>query len=213
MTPSRAASYVDEPPAAAATAPVDAASWRAACDADGVVSFYDYGLRVAAPAADDDTDSSSDAGRGADREETTDGAEESDASPEEWWAGADGVDDTLSGIFANSMPPPKSEFEEKYDAGEIVGPPAPAADEAQGVVAGAAGGETEEATSETKVDKYFRKEDVVGSEWKVGLLWKGKDQADVTWARCEEDGSVTWGFGARGKWRVDEVRGAVVRGP
>ena len=36
------------PAAAAAAAPtvVDAASWRAKCDADGVVSWFDYGLRI-----------------------------------------------------------------------------------------------------------------------------------------------------------------------
>ena len=64
---------------------------------------------------------------------------------------------------------------------------------------------------EPEEERKFTFEDFVGSEWKVGLLWRGKDEADVTWARCEADESVTWGFGARGKWRIDEVRDARAR--
>ena len=65
---------------------------------------------------------------------------------------------------------------------------------------------------EPEEERKFTFEDFVGSEWKVGLLWRGKDEADATWARCEADESVTWGFGARGKWRpIDEVRDARAR--
>ena len=109
---------------------------------------------------------------------------ESAASPE-WWSEDAGeqdapVDDTMASIFQN-MP---EELQTTAPEPEAAAAPAP----------------------EPEEERKFTFEDFVGSEWKVGLLWRGKDEADVTWARCEADESVTWGFGARGKWRIDEVR-------
>ena len=50
----------------------------------------------------------------------------------------------------------------------------------------------------------YRESDFSGSEWKVGVLWRDKEKIDVTWIRCKEDGSSEWGWGARGKWRLED---------
>ncbi|KAH8056974.1 hypothetical protein JL722_7198 [Aureococcus anophagefferens] len=41
-------------------------------------------------------------------------------------------------------------------------------------------------------------------EWKIGVLWRDKEKIDVTWVRCKEDGNSEWGWGASGKWRLED---------
>jgi len=50
----------------------------------------------------------------------------------------------------------------------------------------------------------YREADFVGSEWKIGVLWRDKEKIDVTWVRCKEDGNSEWGWGANGKWRLED---------
>lgn len=64
------------------------------------------------------------------------------------------------------------------------------------------GGDTAAPTPE----RTYTPADFVGSEWKLGVLWRGDDKIEVTWARCLADGSAEFGWGTRGSWRLDEGR-------
>ena len=55
-------------------------------------------------------------------------------------------------------------------------------------------------------ERTYAPADFVGSEWKLGVLWRGDDKIEVTWARCLADGSAEFGWGTRGSWRLDEGR-------
>jgi len=46
--------------------------------------------------------------------------------------------------------------------------------------------------------------DFAGSEWKIGVLWRESEKIDVTWFRCKEDQNSEWGWGADGKWKVED---------
>ena len=52
----------------------------------------------------------------------------------------------------------------------------------------------------------YAPQDFAGSEWKVGIVWNGREDVEVTWARVSDDGegTVQWGFGAAGQVRVDD---------
>ena len=53
-------------------------------------------------------------------------------------------------------------------------------------------------------ERTYTAADFVKSEWKVGVLWRNKKEIEETWIRCKEDGESEWGWGASGKWRIEE---------
>jgi len=52
--------------------------------------------------------------------------------------------------------------------------------------------------------KTYPASDFFGSEWKIGVLWRDKKAIDVTWVRCREDGTAEFGWGAEGRWKLDD---------
>lgn len=50
----------------------------------------------------------------------------------------------------------------------------------------------------------YGESDFNGSEWKIGILWNGKKKIDVSWIRCKPMNELQWGFGAEGKWRLED---------
>ena len=82
------------------------------------------------------------------------------------------------------------------------------------LVAGGAedGGVEEGEAEEEAADPYARTEwteaDLVGSEWKMGIMWEfealEKDpKPQETWIRFKADGELEWGINARGTYSLD----------
>ena len=106
-------------------------------------------------------------------------------------AGAAGVDMFGTPVAADGTPMMGLDDDESVAAGAPLGPDSP-------VGGGGAAAPPPEQT--------YAPADFVGSEWKLGVLWRGDDKIEVTWARCLADGSAEFGWGTRGSWRLDEGR-------
>ena len=105
-------------------------------------------------------------------------------------AGAAGVDMFGTPVAADGTPMMGPDDDDSVAAGAPLGPDSP--------VGGDAAAPPPEQT--------YAPADFVGSEWKLGVLWRGDDKIEVTWARCLADGSAEFGWGTRGSWRLDEGR-------
>ena len=62
----------------------------------------------------------------------------------------------------------------------------------------------EEEAEEPPPAVRFADADILGSEWKIGILWNDRSKLDVTWVRCKEAKEVQWGFRAKGKWTLED---------
>ena len=105
-------------------------------------------------------------------------------------AGAAGVDMFGTPVAADGTPMMGPDDDDSVAAGAPLGPDSPV------------GGDAAAPPSE----RTYAPADFVGSEWKLGVLWRGDDKIEVTWARCLADGSAEFGWGTRGSWRLDEGR-------
>lgn len=95
----------------------------------------------------------------------------------DWWAEDAGVDDTLSGIFRETMPA-RQPGEDAFI----------------------------ESTPEPEVPEFrLRLSDLIGSEWKIGILWRDSTKVDVSWFRLKDEGVVEWGFtDTPGIWGLEQ---------
>ena len=106
-------------------------------------------------------------------------------------AGAAGVDMFGTPVAADGTPMMGPDDDDSVAAGAPLGPDSPV-------------GEGDAAAPPP--ERTYAPADFVGSEWKLGVLWRGDDKIEVTWARCLADGSAEFGWGTRGSWRLDEGR-------
>ena len=106
-------------------------------------------------------------------------------------AGAAGVDMFGTPVAADGTPMMGPDDDDSVAAGAPLGPDSPVG-----------GGDA----AAPPPEQTYAPADFVGSEWKLGVLWRGDDKIEVTWARCLADGSAEFGWGTRGSWRLDEGR-------
>ena len=71
-----------------------------------------------------------------------------------------------------------------------------------------------ESTPEPEVPEFrLRLSDLIGSEWKIGILWRDSTKVDVSWFRLKDEGVVEWGFtDTPGIWGLEQVKGSGVIG-